>query len=85
MGQLTDQRIQYRCQRTVLEMLKDRGYDIEDDAIEETFEEFEDRNLNSKNLHMIVRRPIPGRVAPVEADEDGNQPQMQEPLFVAFA
>ena len=30
----------YRCRRTVLEMLRDRGYEVEDVAIEESFEDF---------------------------------------------
>ena len=40
-GQLTDERVLYRCRKTVLEMLRDRGYEIGDPQIEETFEEFE--------------------------------------------
>ena len=33
-GQLTDERILYRCRKTVLEMLRDRGYEIGDAEIE---------------------------------------------------
>ena len=43
LGQLTDNRVLYRCRRTVLEMLRDRNYEIGDAEIEESFEEFEAR------------------------------------------
>ena len=83
-GQLTDERILYRCRKTVLEMLRDRGYEIGDAEIEETFEEFEQRGLNLK-MNMIVTRPIPGRTSVAVTDEAGNPGQMREPIFVAFA
>ena len=41
LGSLTDERVLYRTRRTVLEMLRDRGYEIGDPEIEETFEDFE--------------------------------------------
>ena len=66
-------------------MLRDRGYEIGDPQIEETFEEFEQRQLTHKNLNMIVTRPIPGRTSVIETDEAGNPGQMKEPIFVAFA
>jgi len=84
-GQLTDERVLYRCRKTVLEMLRDRGYEIGDPEIEETFEEFENRNLTHRSLNMIVTRPIPGRTSIAETDEHGNPGQMKEPIFVAFA
>ena len=46
LGQLSEERILYRTRKTVLEMLRDRGYEIGDGEIEETFEEFEQRYLN---------------------------------------
>ena len=85
LGQLTDQRVQYRSRRTVLEMLKDRGYEIAVDSIDETFEEFEERQAAMKNLHMIVKRPINDRTTLAVQGEDGQPAQMKEPLFVAFA
>ena len=39
-GQLSDERVLYRTRKTVLEMLRDRGYEIGDGEIEENFEEF---------------------------------------------
>ena len=85
-GQLTEERILYRCRKTVLEMLRDRGYEIGDAEIEETFEEFESRKLNlDKDLNMIVKRPIPGRTSVEVMDEHGNPGQMKEPIFVAFS
>ena len=84
-GQLTDERILYRCRKTVLEMLRDRGYQIGAAEIEEPFEDFEQRNLTPSALNMIVKRPIPGRTSIEVLDEHGNQAQMMEPIFVAFA
>ena len=85
-GQLTEERILYRCRKTVLEMLRDRGYEIGDAEIEETFEEFESRKLNlDKDLNMIVKRPIPGRTSVEIMDEHDNPGQMKEPIFVAFS
>ena len=72
-GQLTDERILYRCRKTVLEMLRDRGYMIGDAEIEEPFEDFEQRNLTPSALNMIVKRPIPGRTSIEVLDEHGNQ------------
>ena len=66
-------------------MLRDRGYEIGDAEIEETFEDFEKRNLSVKSLNMIVTRPIPGRTSVEVMDEHGNPGQMKEPIFVAFA
>mmetsp|Transcript_41653 Transcript_41653/g.54864 ORF Transcript_41653/g.54864 Transcript_41653/m.54864 type:complete len:117 (+) Transcript_41653:75-425(+) len=66
-------------------MLRDRGYEVGDAEIEETFEDFEKRNLTVKSLNMIVTRPIPGRTSLEVTDEHGNPGQMKEPIFVAFA
>ena len=83
LGQLTDTRVLYRCRRTVLEMLRDRGYEIGDAEIEESFEDFEPRLETGGNnsLNMIVRRPN----GPVMTDEEGNEGQVKEPIFVVFA
>ena len=68
LGALTDSRVLYRCRRTVLEMLRDRGYEIDDASIEETFEEFEARQAENRSvaggsshssMNMIVKRPTP--------------------------
>jgi hypothetical protein len=40
---MTDERVIYRVRKTVLEMLKDRGYKVADAEIEEPFEVFEER------------------------------------------
>ena len=83
LSQLTDTRVMYRCRKTVLEMLQDRGYDIGDAEIEESYEEFEARNLTNQNI--IAMRPKPGHTSVAHLDEDGNPMTMKEPIFVAFA
>lgn len=82
-SQLTDERIFYRTRKTVLEMLRDRGYEIGDDEIEETYEEFEKKYLASpKILSFIARRPVHG--AMMDIDEGAAAEQMMEPIFVQF-
>ena len=71
-GELTEDRILYRCRKTVLEMLRDRGYEVGDAEIEESYEDFQQRNLNVKSQNMIVMRPIPGRTNFEALDEHGN-------------
>ena len=39
-GTLTEERVQYRVRKTVLEMLRDRGYETGDVDLEETYEEY---------------------------------------------
>ena len=83
--QLTDERVLYRCHRTVNEMLKDRGYNIGDAALEESYEEFTERlrPTGYKNRHIIAYRP--GRQHATEVDENGEPAMMKEPIFVCFA
>ena len=82
-SQLTDERIFYRTRKTVLEMLRDRGYEIGDDEIEETYEDFEKKYLTSpKILSFIARRPVQG--AMMDVDEGAAPEQMMEPIFVQF-
>ena len=82
---MSEERQLYRCRRTVLEMLRDRGYEIGDAEIEESFEEFQARQLTHKNMHIIAYKPLPGRTNLSAADDSGNPTQMKEPIFVAFA
>ena len=42
-------------------MLRDRGYEIGDDEIEETYEEFEKKYLAKPTmLSFVAKRPVPG-------------------------
>ena len=70
LGQLTEERILYRCRKTVLEMLRDRGYEIGEGEIGETFEEFEKHFLTRPNISIIVKRPVKG--SETAAEEDGE-------------
>jgi len=73
---LTEPRVMYRCRKTVLEMLRDRGYEIGDAEIEESYEDFEQRismkhGAKAVSLNMIAKRPTPTG--------------QNEPIFVVFA
>lgn len=81
---LTVNRVLYRCHKTVLEMLQDRGYGVVDELIEMDYEEFEQRHVTKERIIMVVKRPVPGRYSSTVFDEDGNPAQMQEPIFVVF-
>ena len=72
LGQLTDERVLYRCRKTVLEMLRDRGYNVGSAEIEETYEDFVSRGLKLDRLTLIVQRPQPGRTSDAVLDDDGN-------------
>ena len=37
---MTDERVLYRVRKTVLEMLKDRNYNVADAELEESYEDF---------------------------------------------
>ena len=58
LGQMSDERVLYKCRKTILEMLRDRGYEIGDPEIEETYEEFEARQLTHRSLNLIAMRPM---------------------------
>ena len=79
LSQLSDERILYRTRKTVLEMLRDRGYEIGDGEIEETFEEFEQRYLNKPQMSFIAKKPVQGSAV----GEEGEI--LMEPIFVNFA
>ena len=64
-------------------MLRDRGYEIGDEEIEETYEDFEKKYLTSpKILNFIARRPVKGSM--MEVDEGAQAEQMMEPIYVKF-
>ena len=64
-------------------MLRDRGYEIGDDEIEESYEEFEKKYLASpKILSFIARRPVRGSM--MDVDEGAENEQRMEPIYVKF-
>jgi hypothetical protein len=82
-SQLTDERIFYHTRKTVLEMLRDRDYEIGDDEINETYEDLEKKYLTSpKIVNFIARRPVQGSM--MEVDEGAKTEQMMEPIYVKF-
>lgn len=85
LGQLTEERILYRCRKTVLEMLRDRGYNIGDGEIGETFEEFEQHFSQRPNISIIVKRPVKGSQASAAGEEGEEATPQMEPIFVTFS
>ena len=79
LAQLSDERVLFRTRKTVLEMLRDRGYEIGDGEIEETFEEFEKRYAEKPQMSFIAKKPAQGSAV----GEEGET--MMEPIFVNFA
>ena len=53
----SDERVLYRVRKTVLEMLKDRGYQVADASIEESFEDFEKSFKNKPIQNIVAYRP----------------------------
>ena len=79
LAQLSDERVLFRTRKTVLEMLRDRGYEIGDGEIEETFEEFEKRYAEKPQMSFIAKKSVQGSAV----GEEGET--MMEPIFVNFA
>jgi hypothetical protein len=55
----TDERVLWRVRRTVYQMLRDRGYEINDADIDEDFDEFKENYAKKPNLSFVVRRQDP--------------------------
>ena len=55
---MSDERVLYRVRKTVLEMLKDRGYNIAEADIEESFEDFEQRYKNKPIQNFLAHKPV---------------------------
>ena len=84
--QSIDERMFYRVRKTTLEMLRDRGYELPEGAIEEDFEAFKLRFDENKNFNMLIYRPCQNENAAMMVDEnqDGEVKQMVQPIFVVF-
>jgi RNA polymerase Rpb5, N-terminal domain len=54
---MTDERVLYRVRKTILEMLKDRRYNVAEAELEESYEEFEKRYLHKPSLNFVATRP----------------------------
>ena len=63
-------------------MLRDRGFEIGDAELEETYEEFEAKYLAKPQMNLVAKRPV----APASADEGMEADAvMMEPIYVVFA
>ena len=67
-------------------MLRDRGYEQADGAVEESFEKFQERLYANKSFNMLVHRPCSVEdMMMVDIGEDGGERQMLQPIFVVFS
>jgi hypothetical protein len=57
--QLNDDQVQYRTRKTVLEILRDRGFEIDDDDIEQSFDDFKDNMASKPSMNFIAKRQVP--------------------------
>lgn len=82
---MTDERVLYRVRKTVLEMLKDRGYNVADAEIEESYEEFEQRYNVKPQMNFIAHRPVQAQAAvPLDSADAKMEDQMMEAIYVVF-
>ena len=72
MVMMADERVFYRVRRTTLEMLRDRGYELPDGTVEETFDKFKERYNVEKNFNMLVERPCQNDAAAMMMDENAE-------------
>lgn len=61
-------------------MLRDRGYEIGDAELEESYEEFEKRYLSKPSMNLVARRPVAN-----QGDAMDTGSPMMEPIYVVFA
>jgi hypothetical protein len=74
--------VSFRTRKTVLEMLRDRGYEINDADINQSVEDFKADYESKPSQNFIAKR----HVADGAMDgEDGAQKTKMEPIFVVFA
>ena len=81
MAQLSEERVQFRVRKTVLEMLRDRGYETGSAELEETFEDFCQKleDHPSDERHIIAKRAVE------IAEEDNPEAEAKwDPIFVRF-
>lgn len=82
---MTDERVLYRVRKTVLEMLKDRSYNVADAEIEESYEEFESRYNTKPQMNFIAHRPVATAITAASDDVKMDAADsMMEAIYVVF-
>ena len=82
---LEDWQVMFRVRRTVLEMLRDRGYEVDESEILQTEDEFKQRLdvTNSQNFYAV--RPNKEELMEVNPEDENDVKYKQEPILVVFA
>lgn len=73
--------VSFRTRKTVLEILRDRGYEINDNDINQSFEDFKSDYETKPSQNFIAKR----EVADGGMEVDGAAKTKMEPIFVVFA
>jgi DNA-directed RNA polymerases I, II, and III subunit RPABC1 len=81
--QLSDEMVSYRTRKTVLEILRDRGYEINDNDINQSLDDFKDNLLSKPSQNFIAKREVSNGA--MGGEEDGAGKTKMEPIFVVFA
>ena len=83
--QLEDWQVMFRVRRTVLEMLRDRTFEVDDDEITLTEEEYKNKLDSITSLNFAAIRNV--RVME-EAENPEDEPDVKfekEPILIIFA
>lgn len=74
--------VSYRTRKTVLEILRDRGYEINDGDINQSIEDFKSDYESKPSQNFIAKRQVAD--GGIEGEEGATKTKM-EPIFVVFA
>ena len=80
--QLSDTMVSFRTRKTVLEILRDRGYEINDNDINQSIDDFKSDYETKPSQNFIAKREVAD--GGMEG-EGGAAKTRMEPIFVVFA